>query len=110
MSALVLGIIAAITYGSRAASLALLPRAGARFEAILDRFGYETYVAARGEGHPAGETPEGGHARPVAADGDAAVAPVNCSSASSQMPRSRHNRPSFSRGSGLSGLAATALR
>ena len=37
MSALVLGIIAAITYGSRAVSLALLPRAGARFEAILAR-------------------------------------------------------------------------
>ena len=37
MSALVLAIIVAITYGSRAASLALLPRAGARFEAILAR-------------------------------------------------------------------------
>jgi branched-subunit amino acid transport protein len=37
MSALVLAIIAAITYGSRAVALAFLPRPGARFEAMLAR-------------------------------------------------------------------------
>jgi branched-subunit amino acid transport protein len=37
MSALVLVLVAVITYGSRVASLALLPRPGTRFEAILAR-------------------------------------------------------------------------
>jgi hypothetical protein len=37
MSSLVLVAIAAITYGSRAASLVFLPRPGGRFEAVLAR-------------------------------------------------------------------------
>jgi branched-subunit amino acid transport protein len=37
MSALTLVIVALITYGSRVVSLALLPRPGARLEAILAR-------------------------------------------------------------------------
>jgi hypothetical protein len=37
MNALVLALIVAITYGSRAISLVLLPRPGARLEAILAR-------------------------------------------------------------------------
>jgi branched-subunit amino acid transport protein len=37
MSALVLVVIAAITYGSRAVALAFLPRPGARLEAMLAR-------------------------------------------------------------------------
>lgn len=37
MSALVLVVLALITYGSRAAAVVLLPRPGARFEAILAR-------------------------------------------------------------------------
>ena len=40
----------------------------------------------------------------------AAIARVNCSSASSQTSRSRHNRPSFIRGNGLLGSTAIALR
>lgn len=37
MSSLVLAVIAAITYGSRVASLVFLPQPGARFEAVLAR-------------------------------------------------------------------------
>lgn len=37
MSALVLLVLALITYGSRAAAVVLLPRPGPRFEAILAR-------------------------------------------------------------------------
>ena len=37
MSALVLVVLALITYGSRAAAVVLLPRPGPRFEAILAR-------------------------------------------------------------------------
>ena len=56
MSALLLAAIALVTYGSRAAALALLPRPGARIEAVLSRMpapifaGLATVTLVTGDG------------------------------------------------------------